>query len=157
MYKERNVIQQYGQAGIWWNGFHQHHADCSQLPADMTAYVFEQVNQPGNWDPARYGQWEGPLNVLLVPKIHSAHRSQALFNVCVLYKASNLPTNLLGAQHPLGYPGDAGYLRAICCGPSRDMGCPVGARVVGPCAHGVAVIFSGCVLPQYPVITTNYH
>ena len=123
----------------------------------MTAYIFEQVNQPGNWDPARYGPWEGPLNVLLVPKIPSAHKSGVTYAVCILYKPSNLPTNLLDAQHPLGYPGDAGYLRAVCCGPSRDTGCPIGARVVGPCAHGVTVIFSGCVLPQYPAEFKSTH
>ena len=67
-------------------------------------------------------------------------------------RSANQPSNILGPNHPLWYPGDAGYLRAECCGPSKDRGCPVGARVVGPCAHGVTALFAGCVLPQFPVI-----
>ena len=67
-------------------------------------------------------------------------------------RSANQPSNILGPNHPLRYPGDAGYLRAECCGPSKDRGCPVGARVVGPCAHGVTALFAGCVLPQFPVL-----
>ena len=67
-------------------------------------------------------------------------------------QSANQPSNILGPNHPLWYPGDAGYLRAECCGPSKDRGCPVGARVVGPCAHGVTALFAGCSLPQFPVI-----
>ena len=29
--QEQSVNQQYGQAGIWWNSFNQHHADCQQV------------------------------------------------------------------------------------------------------------------------------
>ena len=120
--------------------------------------MFEQTHQPGNWDAARYGAWEGPLNVLLVPKLPSAHRSGYQYSVCILYRPANQPSNLLGPNHPLRYPGTAGYLRAVCCGPSKDRGCPVGARVVGPCAHGVTALFLGCVLPQFPVIIIiNHH
>ena len=67
-------------------------------------------------------------------------------------QSANQPSNILGPNHPLWYPGDAGYLRAECCGPSKDRGCPVGARVVGPCAHGVTALFAGCDLPQFPVL-----
>ena len=67
-------------------------------------------------------------------------------------QSANQPSNILGPNHPLWYPGDAGYLRAECYGPSKDRGCPVGARVVGPCAHGVTALFAGCVLPQFPVL-----
>ena len=122
------------------------------MPADIPAYVFEQTHQPGNWDAARYGAWEGPLNVLLVPKLPSAHKSGTQYSVCILYRPANQPSNLLGPNHPLRYPGTAGYLRFLCCGPSKEIGCPVGARVVGPCAHGVTALYLGCVLPTFPVI-----
>ena len=100
----------------------------------------------------RFGPWEGPLSVLLVPKLPSAHKSGTNYNVCIHYKPANQPSNLLGVNHPLRYPGAAGSLRAVCCGPSKDIGCPVGARVVGPCAHGVTALLVGFVLPQFPVI-----
>ena len=100
----------------------------------------------------RFWPWEGPLSVLLVPKLPSAHKSGTHYNVCIHYKPANQPSNLLGVNHPLRYPGAAGSLRAVCCGPSKDIGCPVGVRVVGPCAHGVTALLVGFVLPQFPVI-----
>ena len=114
--------------------------------------MVEQTNQPGNYDPVRFGPWEGPLNVLLVPKLPSTHKSTTNYSVCILYKPANKPSNLLGPNHPLRYPGTASYLQAVCCGPSKDQGCPVGARVVGPYAHSITPLFAGCVLQKFPVI-----
>ena len=54
------------------------------MPGNIPADVFEQTNQPGNWDMARYGAWEGPLNVLLVPKLPSTHMSGTQYSVCML-------------------------------------------------------------------------
>ena len=67
------------------------------------------------------------------------------------YKAVGQQTNLLGANHPLGYPGEAGRILAVCCGPSEEKECPVGARTTGPCAHAVAAIMASCVLPTNQV------
>ena len=37
-------------------------------------------------------------------------------------QSANQPSNILGPNHPLRYPGDAGYLRAVCCGPASSRG-----------------------------------
>ena len=44
------------------------------------------------------------------------------------------------------------YKRHFICGPSTASidCCPAGARTVGPCSHGAAVILMGCVLPTHP-------
>ena len=49
--------------------------------------------------------------------------------------------------------GEAGRIRFVCCGPSlnSELVCPIGARVSGPCAHGVAGLLAGCVLASQPV------
>ena len=122
----------------------------TRKPDCLCLYVWP--TQPGNWNPVRFGPWEGPLSVLLVPKLPSAHKSGINYNVYILYKTANQPSNPLGVNHPLRYPGAAGYLRAAGCGPSKDIRCPVGAWVVGPCAPSVTALFAGCVLPQSPVI-----
>ena len=138
-------------AGQNWLNLDQHHQDSSQLPNDVPGYTFTQHLPPTNWDPLRYGQWEGPLRVLLVPNLPSANRSQTGYNVVVLYRDSNLGSQLLGPGNWMRYPGDSGYLRFVCCGPSTDRGCKIGSRTVGPCAHGTAVLRIGCVLPNNQV------
>ena len=166
---------------------------------------------PINWDIGRFGPFEAPLNVLLIPKLPSAHKSAVNYSVCILYRyvqeflswsihqniliymifhlqmlfiipkpspilesqkmlstmdilaywhlvfrPANLPSAQLGQHSWLRYPGPAGYLRFICCGPSQDRGCPVGARTSGPCAHGVSALFADCVLAQNPVRSKYY-
>ena len=105
---------------------------------------------------AKFGVFDGPLRVLLIPKIPSAHRSGKYYPVVLLYKATDQPNNYVGAQHRLGYQGASAHLRAICCLKSEDSGCPVGARVTSPCAHGVSALMAGCVLPHHQVYITQY-
>ena len=144
----------------------QHHQDCSQvnfayeyfdnqliiiqLPANIPGYIFTQQQQPQHWNEAIYGPANWPMNVLLLPGIPSANHSQKKYKVLILYKGSNIPWVPLGPNHWLGFPGSAGHIHAICCGPSRDTACPVGARM-SPCAHGAAALLAGCVLPTNPV------
>ena len=78
-------------------------------------------------------------------------QSLKTYKVVIIYKAVGQQTNLLGANHPLGYPGEAGRILAVCCGPSEEKECPVGARTTGPCAHAVAAIMASCVLPTNQV------
>ena len=65
-------------------------------------------------------------------------QSQKQYKVIIIYKAIGQPTNLLGANHWLGYPGEWGRILAVCCGPSEEQECPVGACTTGPCAYAVA-------------------
>ena len=76
------------------------------------------------------------------------------YKVLILYKPSpwvpvgNPPG--IAPLHWLGFPGAAGNIHTLCCGPTRDTACPVGARL-SPCAHGAAALLAGCVLPTNPV------
>ena len=45
-----------------------------QMPQDITGYLYTQQNPPRGWDPRLYWVWDGPVNVLLVPKIPSANK-----------------------------------------------------------------------------------
>ena len=78
-------------------------------------------------------------------------QSLKTYKVLILYKAVDQPTNLIGANHWLGYSGESGRILAVCCGPSEERECPVGARTTGPCAHSVAALMASCVLPHNPV------
>ena len=78
-------------------------------------------------------------------------QSQKQYKVIIIYKAVDQPTNLLRANHWLGYPGESGRILAVCCGPSEEQECPVGARTTGPCAHAVAALMASCVLPNNQV------
>ena len=122
-----------------------------QLPANIPGFLFTQQQQPQHWNDAIYGPANWPMNVLLMPAIPSANHSQKKYKILILYKPTNIPWVPLGPNHWLGYPGPAGHIHAVCCGPSRDTSCPVGARA-SPCAHGAAAILAGCVLPTNPVI-----
>ena len=44
------------------------------MPQDVTGYMYTQHNPPTGWDPRLYWVWDGPVNVLLVPKIPSANK-----------------------------------------------------------------------------------
>ena len=84
------------------------------MPAYVEAFVFTQIAEPQGWNPARYGHFEAPLNVLLLDKVPSANRSNANYRVVVLYRPYNLPTIYL-PNNWMGYPGDAGYIRFDLC------------------------------------------
>ena len=85
------------------------------------------------------------MNVLLVEKLPSAHRSGKSYKVAILYRPTNLPC---GPNDWLGYPGESSHLRAICCGPSVNENCIAGARIE-PCAHGATILKLGCVIPLH--------
>ena len=85
------------------------------------------------------------MNVLLLDKIPSAHQSTKTYKAAVLYRPTNLPNNV--ANNWLGYPGESGRIKAVCCGPSLDMNCIIGSRIE-PCAHGATLLKLGCVIPQ---------
>ena len=129
-----------------WVDLATHHQNCSQLPADVEAFVFTQDVAPAGWDVAQYGQVQWPLSVLLVDKIPSAHSSTNNYKVAILYE----PTNLAGTpNNRLGYPGESGRIKAVCCGPSVDIkSCIVGSRIE-PCAHGATILKLGCVIPHH--------
>ena len=115
----------------------------------MEAFIFTQDVQPGGWNPALYGPAVWPLNILLVDRLPSAHQSNKRYKVAILYQPTNIPSNN-PANNWLGYPGESGRIKAVCCGPSDDDNCIVGARIE-PCAHGVTVLKLGCVIPQNQV------
>ena len=93
-----------------WVDLATHHQNCSQLPADVEAFVFTQDVAPAGWDVAQYGQVQWPLSVLLVDKIPSAHSSTNNYKVAILYE----PTNLAGTpNNRLGYPGESGRIKAV--------------------------------------------
>ena len=111
----------------------------------MEAFTFSQDVEPPGWNPALYGHAEWPMTVLLVDRLPSAHRSQANYKVAILYRPTNLPSAYI-PNNWLGYPGESGHIKAVCCGPSDDHGCIVGARIE-PCAHGATALKLGCVIP----------
>ena len=42
-----------------------------------------------------------PWGPTLVPMLPSAHKSAVSYNVCILYRSANQPSNILGPNHPL--------------------------------------------------------
>ena len=84
------------------------------------------------------------MNVLMVEKLPSAHKSTKNYKVAILYRPTNLPCNV--PNNWLGYPGESGRIRAVCCGEDNDQSCIVGSRIE-PCAHGATVLKLGCVIP----------
>ena len=94
-----------------------------------------------------YGPADWPMNVLLVDQLPSAHRSQKNYKVAILYRPTNLPS---GPNAWLGYPGESGRIKAVCCGPSVNESCIAGARIE-PCAHGATILKLGCVIPLHQV------
>ena len=128
-----------------WVDLATHHQNCSQLPADVEAFVFTQDVAPAGWNPALYGQVQWPMRVLLVEKIPSAHSSTNNYKVAILYEPTNLPGT---PNNRLGYPGESGRIKAVCCGPPVDGSCIVGSRIE-PCAHGATILKLGCVIPHH--------
>ena len=49
--------------------------------------IFLSKQTPGHYNPVKFGLWEGPLNVLLAPKLPSAHKSSVL-----IWRVSTSPT-----------------------------------------------------------------
>ena len=92
------------------------------------------------------------MNVLLVDQLPSAHRSQKNYKVAILYRPTNLPS---GPNDWLGYPGESGHIKAVCCGPSVNESCIAGARIE-PCAHGATILKLGCVIPLHQVNIKSY-
>ena len=70
---------------------------------------------------------------------------QGNYKVAILYRLTNLPSACI-PNNWLGYPGESGHIKAICCGPSDDHGCIVGSRIK-PCAHGATALKLECVIP----------
>ena len=91
------------------------------------------------------------MNVLLVEKLPSAHKSNIDYKVVLLYRPTNLPCQVPNTW--LGYPGESGHIKFVCCGPSENGNCPVGSRIE-PCAHGATILKLGCVIPHDP---TSFH
>ena len=86
------------------------------------------------------------MNVLLVDRLPSAHKSTKTYKVAILYRPTNLPSVYI-PNNWLGYPGESGHIRFVCCGPSENGNCPVGSRIE-PCAHGATILKLGCVIPH---------
>ena len=70
-----------------------------------------------------------------------------------------VPTDRLQQHgHWMGYRDPAvRRILMVCCGPSVAIACPVGARTVCPCAHGVFCLFAGCVAPTNPAAWHSTH
>ena len=112
------------------------------------------MEAPGNYDPARFGPWESS-RILLVPDIHSKHKSRTFYKVAIMYVPTTLPV-----QHNwMGYrqPQTTGRIKAVCCGPSLANYCPVGSRTVAPCAHGATILFAGCCVAANPLLYKSTH
>ena len=54
------------------------------MPQDITGYLYTQQNPPRGWNPNLYWAWDGPVNVLLVPKIPSANKVGSHFQLIKL-------------------------------------------------------------------------
>ena len=69
-----------------------------------------------------------------------------------------VPTSLPNIHNWMGYrqPHTA-RIKFICCGPSKNNYCPVGARTVAPCAHGAFILYSGCFLANNPQAFKSTH
>ena len=89
------------------------------------------------------------MNVLLLEKLPSAHQSTKTYKVAILYRPRNLPSVYI-PNNWLGYPGESGHIKAVCCGPSVDDNCIIGSRIE-PCAHGATILKLGCVIPFHQV------
>ena len=155
------MIATYNNPGNWVD-LATHHQNCSQVflkiicfiklifvikvPGYVEAFVFTQDVAPAGWDVAQYGQVQWPMRVLLVDKVPSAHSSTNNYKVAILYEPTNLPGT---PNNRLGYPGESGRIKAVCCGLSVDIkSCIVGSRIE-PCAHGATILKLGCVIPHH--------
>ena len=124
-----------------------------QVPQNIPCYIFEQLNPPGNYDPVRFGPWEG-VWILLVPELPSKHRGGKEYKVVIMYVPTSRPVmhNWMGYREP-----STSRIKAVCCGPSRHDSCPVGARTVSPCSHGATVLYAGCYLASNPQQFVSTH
>ena len=124
------------------------------MPQDIPCYIFHQQNPPTNYDPIRFGDWE-PSNLMLVPEIPSRHQSAVEYKVAILYVPTSQP---LVHNSWMGYRTEGcARIKAVCCGPSKASGCPVGARTVAPCSHGTTVLLAGCILSNNPALYKSTH
>lgn len=101
------------------------------------------------------------MNVLMVDRLPSAHKSNTNYKVAILYRPTNLPCQVPNTWH--GYPGESGRIRAVSCGPSNDRNCIIGSRIE-PCAHGATALKIGCIIPldqvymlKVTLLKQNYH
>ena len=124
------------------------------MPQNIPAYIFSQQDPPENYDPNRFGPWE-PVDIMLIPEIPSKHVSGREYKVVIMYVPTSTPIvnyNWMGYRHVA-----SSRIKAVCCGPSKNNMCPVGARTVAPCAHGTTALFYGCTLSAFPHLFKSTH
>ena len=68
------------------------------MPQDITGYLYVQENPPQGWDPRLYWVWDGPVHVLLVPKIPSANKVCLIITSTFNFFISSVPEDIQGAN-----------------------------------------------------------
>ena len=92
---------------------------------------------------------------MLVPEINRRNKGDKEYKVALMYVPTSSPQavhNWMGYRFP-----NQQRIKAICCGPSKANGCPVGSRTVSPCAHGAFALFAGSCMAFNPLLFKTTH
>ena len=130
----------------------QYHLQCRQIPANVPAFYFDQINIPGNWR-NDFGVFQS-CRIIQIPNVPSRNKSSGTQTVVLMYKLAGSPDT------PSRFNFTNRNLRTLLgwyCGPSNDNRCPVGSRLAGCCAHIVTAIGLGFTFAHNPLLYRDTH